>query len=435
LERLATTDSLTGLTNRYQFQLELEETLSRATDQKKVALFLIDMDRFKEINDTLGHVTGDEVLVEVGSRLAQSLGDRATVARLGGDEFCVLFGEMEDVAVADEIAQEIVELLNARYQLSEVEVTLGTSVGYSICPDHGKTAEHMLSYADTAMYHAKNNKQDVALYQPEMTERLSVNRVMNEHLGVALEADEFYLVYQPQFDSLSGETIGVEALLRWRHDGQTVMPGRFVPLLENTGQIIPVSHWLIREVCRQQSEWKKLGHDLVVAVNVSPMQFTDDGFVDSIIQSLTEFGVAARKIELEITERILIENVDQVVERLVRLKDFGCRISIDDFGTGYSSLAYLRQLPLDKLKIDQTFIREIPETDDGLIASSIIILADLLDLEVIAEGVETVEQVEFLRQKGCVQVQGFYFSGPVDPDEIVAIVEPKSLDIPEILPS
>ena len=418
LEQLATTDSLTGLTNRYQFQIELEDCVNRATDEEKVALFLIDMDRFKEVNDTLGHATGDELLVEIGKRLKIRFGDRASVARLGGDEFCVMFDNIIDVAKVDSIGHEIVETLTARYHLSEIELTLGTSVGFALCPDHAQTGKHVLSFADTAMYHAKRNNQNVARYRSEMTDRLSANRLMNDQLAVALDRDEFYLEYQPQFNANSGKMVGAEALLRWRHESEVISPARFVPLLENTGRIVEVSKWLLREVCRQQAQWKKLGHDKIVSVNISALQFIDDDFVESVVRPLTEFDVAPNRIELEITERILIDNVDQVIEKLKQLSRLGCRISIDDFGTGYSSLAYLHQFPLDKLKIDREFVKDIPNGDDGVIASSIIMLAETLGLEVIAEGVETLEQVQFLKDNGCAEFQGFYFSRPVAADEI-----------------
>jgi len=421
LELLATTDSLTGLTNRYQFQNELEELVTRATDKEKVALFLIDMDRFKEVNDTLGHATGDEVLVEIGKRLSSRFGQRASITRLGGDEFCLMFDKISAIEKVDEIAKEIVEALTARYHLSEIELTLGTSVGYALCPDHAQTGKHILSFADTAMYHAKRNKQNVARYQSDMTDRLSADRQMQDQLAVALERDEFYLVYQPQIDTTTGKMFSAEALMRWRHDGQTVSPARFIPLLETTGQIVEVSKWLLREACRQQAQWNKQGHDIMVSVNVSALQFIDDDFVDSVVRPLNEFGVSPNMLDLEITEGILVENVDHVIEKLKQLSDLGCKISIDDFGTGYSSLAYLRRFPLDKLKIDRTFVKEIPDGDDGVIASSIIMLAELLELEVIAEGVETVEQLQFLKDYGCTQFQGFYFSVPVDAEEITSI--------------
>ena len=423
LELLATTDSLTGLTNRFQFQNVLEEQIEIATDRSQVALFLVDMDGFKDINDTLGHATGDEVLIEIGKRLTNKMKGRASVARLGGDEFCVMFSGVANSQQANEIADELVALLTNRYVLSDISVTLGTSVGYALCPDHAQTGERILSFADTAMYHAKNNQMNIACYQSEMTDRLSADRLMNEQLAVALERDEFHLVYQPQFDSISGQVIGAEALMRWVHDGKMISPAQFIPLLESRGRIIPVSKWLVREACRQQAQWKLQGLDIPVSVNVSALQFVDEDFVGSLVRPMEEFGVCPSKLELEITEGVLIDNVSKVIEKLNHLKKLGCRISIDDFGTGYSSLAYLRQFPLDKLKIDRAFVKGIPDADDGVIASGIIILADLLNMEVIAEGVETQAQVDFLKSHGCHQFHGYHFSRPIAPDKIVALAE------------
>ena len=420
LELLATTDSLTGLTNRYQFQNILNGLVDVATEDNKIALFLIDMDGFKEINDTLGHVTGDEVLVEIGKRLSAKMSLNLTVARLGGDEFCVLCSGITQSADAENIAKDLVRTLTARYVLNEVEVTLGTSVGYAIWPDHAQSSKHFLSFADTAMYHAKQNNQNVACYRPEMTDRLSTSRIMNQKLADALEYDEFYLVYQPQYDTSTDKVVGAEALLRWSFDGEDISPAKFVPLLENRGRIIPVGKWVIRQACQQQARWKQQGLDIVVSVNISALQFADEGFVESLVSPMREFGVTPEKIEVEITEGILIENVDQVIQKLEQLKQLGIRISIDDFGTGYSSLAYLRQLPLDKLKIDRAFVKGIPDADDGVIASSIVMLSDLLNLEVIAEGVETIEQIDFLKNHGCSQFQGYFYSKPILPENVVA---------------
>ncbi|MCL4135330.1 UNVERIFIED_CONTAM: hypothetical protein GTU68_002475 [Idotea baltica] len=379
------------------------------------------MDGFKEINDTLGHATGDEVLVEIGKRLSSAMRGRAKVARLGGDEFCVIFSGIANSHQANEIATELVSLLTERYTLSDISVTLGTSVGYALCPAHARSGKHILSFADTAMYSAKHNKINIACYQPEMTDRLSADRQLNEQLSIALERQEFHLVYQPQFDSRSGLVIGAEALMRWCHDGQAVPPSQFIPLLESRGRIVPVSKWLVRQACQQQAQWKQQGLDIPVAVNISALQFADDDFIGSLIRPMEEFNVSPNKLELEITEGILIDNVEKVIKKLNHLKDLGCRISIDDFGTGYSSLAYLRQFPLDKLKIDRAFVKGIPESDDGVIASGIIILADLLNLDVIAEGVETEAQLEFLKENSCYQIQGYHFSAPVAPEKVVAL--------------
>ena len=422
LELLATTDSLTGLLNRFQFLNLLNKAADEATGHRKIALFLIDMDGFKEINDTLGHATGDEILVEIGKRLSSELGQQGSIARLGGDEFCVLVSNLNLPNEAEDLADEIFKMLTRRYQLAENEVALGTSVGYAIIPDHAQTGTNILAAADIAMYHAKQSNQDVAVYRSEMLDQINANRIMNDQLSSALERQEFHLVYQPQFNTEAGEIVGVEALMRWTRDGETISPYRFIPLLEKTGRIIEVSKWLLWEACRQQAEWRQRGYDLIISVNVSALQFVDDGFIDSVLQPMKEFDVAPDRIDLEITEGILVDKVELVIDKLNHLKSLGCRISIDDFGTGYSSLSYLRQFPLDKLKIDRAFVEDFPNDDDGTIAIGIIMLAKLLGLEVIAEGVETIEQLTFLQRNGCGQIQGYYFSPPVDADEIFSMV-------------
>ena len=423
LQELATTDSLTGLMNRFQFQNELETVVKTATREKQAALFLIDMDGFKEINDTLGHAKGDQVLVEVGKRLTEKHGHRAHVARLGGDEFCILFNEIQYDAEAYEIAWETHNLLVDRYNLSDVEVTLGTSVGFALCPKHTSTSTDILSFADTAMYHAKKNKQRVSRYEPEMTQRLRENRLSNERLAFAIEREEFKLQYQPLVDVASGKIFGAEALLRWHRDGEQISPAHFVPLLEATGRIVTVSKWVINEACRQLAQWREHGLDIVVSINVSPLQFKDDDFIDSILSPLEAYKLAPSQLDLEITEGILIEDVAQVIDKLLEVKEIGCNISIDDFGTGYSSLAYLRQFPIDKLKIDRAFVADIPDSDDGVIAKSIILLAEQLGLDVLAEGIETAEQLEFLVRNGCNSFQGYYFAHPLNPEDLFEIAK------------
>ena len=419
LHELATTDALTGLINRFQFHSKLREAVEDAcTNSTRIVLFLIDMDGFKEINDTMGHPIGDAALVEIASRLSDKFGDRADVARLGGDEFCIIYHSIRDAEEAASIASEIGQLLTQRYVLREAEFPLGASVGFALCPEHTQSDEELLAFADTAMFHAKENRWDYACYERQMTDRLIEYRTTQEQLSFALERDEFFLVYQPQVDFRNDRVIGVEALLRWRHDGKTISPGKFVPLLEQSREIIPVGRWIIRESCRQLAAWDAAGYGVEISLNVSAIQFNDPEFCPTVADAIREFGVDATKLDLEITEGLLIDDVAEAIDKLNEIKDMGISVSVDDFGTGYSSLAYLRQFPIDRLKIDRAFIKEIPDQDDGVIAASIIVLAKALGLKVLAEGVETEEQVAFLKAHDCDQYQGYYRSRPLSGEQI-----------------
>ena len=420
LHKLATTDALTGLINRFQFQNNLREAVLKTGPDMKTALFLVDMDGFKEINDTLGHLMGDKALVQIAERLQQEFGGCSDVARLGGDEFCIIDRGIQNREQANEIALRIGELLSQRYVLEGANFQLGTSVGVAICPDDTRSDQELMSFADTAMYYAKENKMIHARYEPEMTARIAEHRMLQEKLSVALKNEEFFLVYQPQVNLRTGEVIGVEALLRWQQDGKTIPPYRFIPLLEQSREIIPVSRWIVHECCRQQAEWSRQGHDIEIAINISAIQFKDEGFCESVAESIRKHSIDPQKLDMEITEGLLIDDVPEAVKTLNQIKDMGISISIDDFGTGYSSLAYLRQFPVDRLKIDLTFIRNIPETDDGLIAASIIVLAKALNLKVLAEGVETEAQLDFLKAHDCDEYQGYFLSPPCPPEEVVA---------------
>lgn len=431
LHELATTDALTGLINRFQFQVRLKEALKLAAQNSEtVALFLIDMDGFKEINDTLGHPVGDEALVQIAGRLKREFGDAADVARLGGDEFCLIYPRIRDEIQAAEIAEHVCNFLTQRYVLEEAEFPMGASVGYAIYPRHAHSDDEMLSFADTAMFHAKELRLGHACYQAEMTDRLIEYRSTQELLSVALEKDEFFLVYQPKVDIHTGVIRDVEALLRWRHDGEVIPPYRFISLLEQSREIIPVSSWIAKQACQQVAEWERQGYTIGVSVNVSAVQFKDEDFCRMVEASIRESGIDACRLECEITEGLLIDDVKEAVNKLNRIKELGVRISIDDFGTGYSSLAYLRQFPLDTLKIDRAFIKDIPQEDDGMIASSIIVLAKSLGLNVIAEGVETEEQLRFLRHQDCDEYQGYYMSPPVSAEEITKLLERHNIEQP-----
>lgn len=422
LHDLATTDSLTKLTNRFQFQNLLASHVQLASSDE-LLLFLVDMDGFKDVNDTMGHAAGDAILIEIGVRLLDSFGDRAEVSRLGGDEFCLLFVGDEYVRNAESIGREIHDLLTEGYALRDLKVVLGASIGYATYPEDARTKDALLAFADTAMYQAKKDRLQVARYESVMTEALVEQRTLNDQLAEALERGEFFLVYQPQVENSAGRIIGAEALLRWRHNGEVISPARFIPLLERSGLIIKVGDWVVQEACRQLSEWQQNGLDTRLAVNISAIQFQDCNFVERVTAHLNKQNIDPSKFELEITEGVLVENVDTVAIKLQRMHELGLKISVDDFGTGYSSLSYLRQFPIDKLKIDRAFVKDIPHADDGVIASSIIALSASLEMQVIAEGVETLEQLDVLANFGCDQYQGYFFSRPLPADEFEKLLE------------
>jgi len=422
LRKLATTDSLTGLANRYQLKQNLEDCIQQANTGEPFALLLVDMDGFKEINDTLGHAVGDQVLVEIGNRLTKAFGEFESVGRLGGDEFCLIAKGVDSMIEARNIAKQVYRELTKKYFLEDNDFNLGASVGFALAPRHATSSNDILAFADTAMYEAKQNQLPVAGYTKEMTIKLIENRDLNEQLSEAIGKNEFFLTFQPQV-SLSNEAIlGVETLLRWKKDGRLISPGRFVPLLEQTNQIVEVGAWVIEEVCRQKAQWRSAGIDLTVAINISARQFELDGFIDSIVEPIQRWGLDFEGFDLEITESLLISNVDDAVRKLVCLKEYGVSISIDDFGTGYSSLAYLRQFPIDKLKIDRAFVKDIPHGDDGTLASSITLLGHVLGMKVVAEGIETEEQLRLLKEQGCDEYQGFYFSKPLPSKEITELL-------------
>lgn len=423
MESLASTDSLTGLANRLKFRNELSRHVTEClTNNSKMALLLLDMDGFKQINDTLGHAVGDEALVEIAARLNRSMPSGAMIARLGGDEFCVILCDVHGRDEVMKVSRDLHETLNGQYQLSNVECSLGTSIGIALCPDDAETPEKLLAFADTAMFHAKDNHQPCAFYDPHQTAQIMEYRSIQEKLSKALENDEFFLLYQPQVETDSGRIVGAEALLRWRHEGETIPPGQFVTHLESNRKIIEVSRWIIDSVCNQINHWNKVGLRVKVAVNISAVDFHDPGFCGAVIDSIFRHGVDPTQLDFEITEGVLIDNFSLVVEKLCELKKLGISISIDDFGTGYSSLAYLRQLPIDKLKIDREFVKGIPDEDDGTIAATMVLLAKSLDLEVLAEGIETEEQRAFFADRECEQFQGYLASRPVLPAELQNLV-------------
>lgn len=422
LETLATTDAVTGLMNRFQFQERLAELVREATsNQTSIAVFVIDMDGFKEVNDTFGHPVGDQALVAIAQALDAQFGSIAEVARFGGDEFCIIVDHITDDLLLEEFAAEISRTIVKRYVLEEVEVTLGASVGYCRCPEQATTAEDVLSFADTAMFHAKANGMGYINYHPAMTKDLVQYRKLQDKLAYALERDQFFLVYQPQINLRTMQITGVEALLRWSDNGTIISPFHFISALEKSREIIPVGKWIIQEACRQQAKWAAEGHDINVSLNVSPLQFNDQSFIETIQSAYDSSGVDPVKMDFEITESLLISDVDGATEVLRQIKALGSSISIDDFGTGYSSLSYLRQFPISRLKIDRAFVKDFPDADDGLVASCIIVLAKSLGLTVLAEGVETQPQLDFLKQHDCDEFQGYYCSEPRLPNDVAKL--------------
>lgn len=414
LDTLARFDPLTGLANRLSFQKELVESVDRARfGNREMALLLIDLDGFKAINDTKGHPAGDRILKQVASRLLAVVREGDTVARLGGDEFTVILNSVKDELDVALVAGRIMRAISQPCYLDGQECFLGASVGAAIFPQHTSDVDELVSYADTAMYAAKQHGSGVEVYEPVMTSRVIRQQKLKEDLQVAWEQKQFHIVYQPQV-AKDGSIIGVESLLRWDIDGRYISPNEFIPQLEESGAIVKVGEWVLRQSCIVAREWLNEGNPVRVSVNISPVQFKDPDFVDIVLDVAAETGVPGSLLDLELTESVFIHELQDAAIKLKMLKEHGITISIDDFGTGYSSLAYLQHLPIDRLKIDRAFVANIPNDDDGTIAASIIVLAHSLGLKVLAEGIETSKQFEFLAEHGCDEYQGFYFGRPME---------------------
>ena len=415
LKKLASFDPLTGLANRFAFRRYLRQAVRKSIESRNpMALLVLDMDGFKEINDMLGHSVGDLVLKRTARRIRKVVGKNNVVSRLGGDEFTVILRSVESEEEAVELGKRIVAEILRPMVFESNELHVGASVGASLCPVDTERSDELFTFADTAMYAAKFGDEDVVVYDAQMTEELIKRKRAESKLSSALEREEFHLVYQPQIDIESGRINGLEALVRWNQNGQVVSPADFIPLLESTGRIIDVGNWIIQEACRQAAHWARQGHVFTMAINVSPMQFRKEEFVSTVMNAILSNNLKPEFIDIEITETMLISDVGQTSDKLKLLREFGTKISVDDFGTGYSSLAYLKNFPIDRLKIDRTFIKDIPLHDDGVIATSIIVLGQSLDLEVLAEGVETQAQFDFLKENVCNSYQGHFFSPPVE---------------------
>jgi diguanylate cyclase (GGDEF)-like protein/PAS domain S-box-containing protein len=418
VQYLAYYDALTGLPNRTLLQDRLFKALAGARRQKdKVALLFLDLDGFKNINDSLGHSVGDLLLQEVAERLKIWGRERDTVARLGGDEFLIMLTSVEnsvDIAVA---AERLMKAMTAEFVVQGHSFSVSCSIGVSIFPEHGTDCETLIKNADAAMYGAKENGRNNFRFFSDEMNALAVERLtLESSLRLALAREELFLMYQPQMDVVTGTVTGLEALLRWQHpDLGLVPPDKFIRIAENSGLIVPIGEWVLRTACRQAQSWQDEGLPAVtVAVNVSAVQFRQQGFCELIRNVLHETGLAPQCLELELTESLLLANAEVMLSVVEQLKAIGITLAIDDFGTGYSSFSYLRQFQVSRLKIDRSFIRDVAvKPDDAAITTAIISMAKSLNLKVIAEGVEDEAQMSFLRTHHCDEIQGYYFSKPL----------------------
>ena len=421
-------DALTGLPNRVLFVDRVKQTIKQAKrEQTKVAILFIDLDRFKEINDTLGHSVGDEILIEIAQRLKNNIRSVDTVARLGGDEFTLILANIERVSAVMEIAQKLVNALARKIEHGENELYVTASIGISLYPDDGDETEILLSHADSAMYQAKDEgRNNYQFYTQEMTEQAFERMLLEKNLRRAIKEDEFIIYYQPQYNSRTKKIIGMEALLRWQHPEMgLVSPAKFIPIAEETGMIIPIGWQVIEKVIKQLLAWTEAGYcSGHLSINLSVKQIQEADFIQKILNSLEECQYNPSLIQFEVTESYIMTDPELAIKTLKQLKALNFDISIDDFGTGYSSLSYLKRLPVDELKIDQSFVHDVPgDEEDEAIVRSIISLARSMKLNVIAEGVETKEQQAFLLAEECEKIQGYLFHRPMCAEEMTKILQ------------
>jgi len=436
IHQLAYFDALTGLPNREHFRRQAERALRGANrNGQKMALVFLDLDDFKYINDTLGHDAGDELLCTIAEYLQHSIrasdllaklgtedAYQASVSRLGGDEFTILLPDLQEIEVAAKVAERILEQLRNPIKIQGKEFFVTGSMGIALYPNDGDSVDTLLKNADIAMYHAKQGgRNSYRFYTAHMDERVQLRLSMESKLKRALENEEMDLHYQAKVEISTGRIVGVEALLRWYNleIGQ-VSPARFIPVAEETGLIVPIGEWVLNTACRQASAWRQGGLSPgTVAVNLSSHQFRRGGLIEKVSQALASTGWDAQWLELELTESVIMENAEETIRVLSQLKQMGITLSVDDFGTGYSSMAYLKRFPLDVVKIDQSFVNDITtDANDATIVKAIIALARGLNLTSIAEGVETEQQLNFLRQHGCDQVQGYLVNRPIPAEQM-----------------
>ena len=424
---LAEHDFLTDLPNRLLLNDRLAQALTMARrDGEHVAVMFLDLDNFKNINDSLGHEVGDQLLKMVAKRLEGCLRNSDTISRQGGDEFMILLPEMTDHFAPAEVAEKLLTAASTPYSIGIQEIRITVSIGIAVYPDDGDTAETLTKSADAAMYHAKAlGRNNYQFFTRAMNERVSQLAELDNHLRRAIEHDQFMLYYQPKVDMASRKIIGAEALLRWQHpEWGMVSPERFISIAENTGLIRSIGNWALKEACQQNRAWQEAGlAPIPIAVNLSAVQLRQKNFLQEVTQILMLSGLSPEYLEFEVTESVAVEGEKEVMGWLNTLRDMGVKLSIDDFGTGYSSLAYLKRLPIDAIKIDKSFVRDINiDEDDSTIITAIIRMSHGLRLNVIAEGVETEEQLAFLEAEGCDQYQGYLYSVPLPAEAFAALL-------------
>jgi diguanylate cyclase (GGDEF)-like protein/PAS domain S-box-containing protein len=419
IRHMAHHDALTGLANRVTFRERLEEALTQTVGkQGSLAVFSIDLDYFKDVNDALGHPAGDTLLCEVANRLRQCIGASDTVARLGGDEFAVVHVGIEGPADASALAVRLLEAVNRPYDIGGQELTVRASIGIALAPADGCDPDRLLKNADLALYQSKSDgRGSYRFFDAGLEARQQARRSLGQDLRLALTRGEFELFYQPSITLATRQICGCEALLRWRHpDRGLIPPDEFIPLAEDTGLIVPIGEWVLNQACIEATRWPR---KLSVAVNLSPAQFKGRNLVSTVMLALASSGLPASRLELEITESVLLRENEANIAILYQLHALGVRVALDDFGIGYSSLSYLRSFPFDKIKIDRSFVRELPDNGDcRTIIRAVAELANGLGIATTAEGVETQQQMDQVIAEGCTEAQGYFFSRPLPVDGI-----------------
>jgi diguanylate cyclase (GGDEF)-like protein len=411
IAHMARHDALTELPNRLLFHEKMADGLARVDSSKEsMAVMCLDLDNFKAVNDSLGHPIGDKLLQRIAQRLCKALGGIDTIARLGGDEFAILHA-VKSLSDAEDLARNLISAVSEPIVIDGQEITTGISIGIAVAPENGRTSDQLMKCADLALYRSKSQGRNTyRFFEPVMDVQVQVRRALETDLRRALAAGEFHLAYQPQINLSTNELIGFEALLRWTHPERgPVSPADFIPVAEEIGLIIPLGQWVLRQACEEATKWPS---NMKIAVNLSPVQFRGRGLVSTVTQTLAAAGLSADRLELEITEAVLLEQDEANISTLHQLRALGARIAMDDFGTGYSSLSYLRSFPFDKIKIDRSFVFDSTGQQGEAIIRTIAELGSTLGIETTAEGIETAEQLQLVRRAGCTEGQGYLIGRP-----------------------